>query len=165
MITYKPIPGFPGYEAGDDGSIWTLKRGGRRRLSVREDEDGYLKAEVWVDGRRRNVGVHALVLMAFVGPRPAGMEAAHEDGNRQNNRPGNLRWKTPKANQGDRVRHGTHCRGDRHPHRRLSEAEVTRLRGGTGETYKQAARRLGVSYNAVRQAIKGETWRHLKASA
>lgn len=165
MLTCKPIPGFPGYEAGDDGSVWTLKRGGRRRLSTRPDEDGYLKAEVWVDGRRRNVGVHALVLMAFVGPRPPGMEAAHEDGDRQNNRPGNLSWKTPKANQGDRVRHGTHSRGERHGGSKLREADVLALRAGTGETHQQAADRLGVSVATVWAAIKGETWRHLAAGA
>lgn len=165
MVTYKPIPEFPGYEAGDDGSVWSLKRGGRRRLSTRADEDGYLRAEVWVNGRRRNVGVHVLVLLAFVGPRPAGMEAAHEDGDPRNNQPGNLRWKTPKANQGDRVRHGTHSRGERHGCSKLREADVLALRAGTGETYQQAADRLGVAHGTVWSAIKGNTWRHLAAGA
>ena len=52
--------------------------------------------------------VHRLVLEAFVGPRPEGMEACHWDGNPRNNRRDNLRWGTRSSNRQDAVRHGTH---------------------------------------------------------
>lgn len=51
--------------------------------------------------------VHVMVLEAFVGPRPDGYHAAHEDGTRDNNRLSNLAWKTPAENAADRRRHGT----------------------------------------------------------
>lgn len=52
--------------------------------------------------------VHHLVLEAFVGPRPAGQEGLHGDGNPANNRAANLRWGTRAQNSDDAVRHGTH---------------------------------------------------------
>lgn len=67
------------------------------------DRRGYRLASV----RGRNVLAHRLVLEAFVGPCPEGMQACHNDGDRMNTRVGNLRWDTPKANSADRWRHGT----------------------------------------------------------
>lgn len=52
--------------------------------------------------------VHRLVLEAFVGARPDGLEACHGDGDPQNNRLENLRWDTRQANVLDKVRHGGH---------------------------------------------------------
>lgn len=60
-------------------------------------------------GRRRHVRVAHLVLEAFVGPRPPGLEACHDpDPDPWNNHRANLRWDTRSANQLDSVRHGTH---------------------------------------------------------
>lgn len=57
---------------------------------------------------KRTVSVHTLVLTAFVGPRPDGMECCHGDDDPANNHVGNLRWDTKSANQLDCVRHGNH---------------------------------------------------------
>jgi hypothetical protein len=49
--------------------------------------------------------VHRLVLEAFIGPCPPGMEACHyPDPSRQNNHVGNLRWDTKQENAHDRYR-------------------------------------------------------------
>jgi hypothetical protein len=56
--------------------------------------------------RRIKFYVHVLVAEAFLGPRPYGMQACHNDGDpRHNNTLRNLRWDTVKANALDRVRH------------------------------------------------------------
>jgi hypothetical protein len=73
---------------------------------------GYLVVAL---GHRGTIYVHHLVLLAFVGPRPAGRQAAHGDGHRTNNLLSNLRWATPKENTADRYRHGTVLFGTRHP--------------------------------------------------
>lgn len=52
--------------------------------------------------------LHRLVLEAFAGPFPAGMEGCHSDGNPLNNAASNLRWDTRSANQKDAVRQKTH---------------------------------------------------------
>lgn len=57
---------------------------------------GYVVTQL-SDGRRKaKARVHMLVLEAFVGPRPTGMECRHfPDRDRTNNRLGNLQWGTP----------------------------------------------------------------------
>lgn len=54
------------------------------------------------------VSLHHLVLFAFIGPRPEGMEALHGDGDRLNARASNLRWGTRSENVADAISHGTH---------------------------------------------------------
>lgn len=52
--------------------------------------------------------VHHLVLEAFVGRCPEGLECCHDDDDGTNNHLGNLRWDTQSANMYDRVRNGRH---------------------------------------------------------
>jgi hypothetical protein len=51
------------------------------------------------------VGIHRLVLAAFMGPCPSGREAAHWNGDKSDNRLANLRWATPDENASDKIRH------------------------------------------------------------
>ncbi len=51
--------------------------------------------------------VHRLILLAFVGECPDGLQACHYDGDKSNCRLSNLRYDTPKGNAADKVRHGT----------------------------------------------------------
>lgn len=52
--------------------------------------------------------VHHLVLEAFVGPRPPGLVACHNNGNGTDNHVRNLRWDTQASNMQDRLAHGNH---------------------------------------------------------
>ena len=105
---WRDIPGFPQYQASSEGRIRSLKRGGRRVLTGTPFKSGYLYVHITPDGRRKHVSIHRLVLLAFSGPCPEGLEARHLDGNCTNNHPGNLAWGTHSENIRDRVRHGTH---------------------------------------------------------
>ncbi|MDP7729539.1 HNH endonuclease [Mycobacterium sp. TY813] len=57
--------------------------------------------------------MHHLVLEAFVGPRPPGLEGCHGNGDPADNSVANLRWDTRSANVFDSVRHGTHNHASR----------------------------------------------------
>lgn len=85
-----------------------------RILKLDPNNRGYAQISVYADGRRTKYLVHRLVLTAFVGPCPDGMEGCHNDGDQANNSLANLRWDTPDANGADRVNHwqrdGRHCR-------------------------------------------------------
>jgi transcriptional regulator with XRE-family HTH domain len=63
---------------------------------------GYAKVQC---GARNPQRVNALVCEAWYGPRPEGMHAAHNNGDRGDDRPSNLRWATPKENGADKSRH------------------------------------------------------------
>ena len=77
-------------------------------LSVVTHPTGHLRVKLSLDGAYKGATIHRLVLLAFEGPEPDGMEVCHTDGNPANNRLDNLRWGTRGDNLRDRVRHGTH---------------------------------------------------------
>jgi len=116
-IEYRTLPEYEGYRFGSDGSVWSRRRPGTqngpihpwRRLSASVNQDGYLKIHLRrADGKRVEWVVHRLILTAFHGPCPDGMQACHDpDPTRTNNAIQNLRWDTLSANQFDAIRHGT----------------------------------------------------------
>jgi HNH endonuclease len=77
-------------------------------LSPATNRKGYKSVSLRRDGKARTQQVHALVLEAFVGPRPAGFVTRHLDGNPANNDLTNLRWGTHSENVRDSIAHGTH---------------------------------------------------------
>lgn len=117
---WLPVVGYDGYEVSDLGSVRSVDRvvydciGRARRLRGRvlrpgiNPQTGRRVVNLRVDGHRRTHTVYALMLTAFVGPRPQGMEACHNDGNYQNDALSNLRWDTSSANTYDLVKHGAH---------------------------------------------------------
>ena len=118
--TWRPVVGYEGlYEVSDRGHVRSVARFVRgragapsprvsRALERSANTHGYLHVSLSRENRRRTSYVHALVLQAFVGPKPEGMEACHADGDKRNNAVENLRWDTRSENAKDRVRHGTH---------------------------------------------------------
>lgn len=160
------VAGFPGYEVSDLGIVWTKKARSRRMLSRSVDKDGYLRVQLWKDGRAYTRGVHRLVLTAFVGPCADGLEACHKDGNTSNCAADNLRWGTPASNQADRLPHGTDSRGARHGGAKLTEAQVVEIRArkAGGEKSGAIATAVGVSIGLVygtNSRGKRPTWKHL----
>ena len=116
---WKPIPGYEGlYSVSDQGRVRaeakvTLRNGivqprKQRMLSPVPLPSGHLKVRLTRDGHVKAFLVHRLVLLAFVGPCPEGMEGCHLDDDPKNNRLSNLRWDTRSANMHDRVRNGRH---------------------------------------------------------
>lgn len=116
---WAPVPGWDGlYEVSTRGRVRSLERfsvdsrgrlyrvpGRVRKLS--RHPSGYVLVNLCAGGSRRKYQVHRLVLAAFIGPCPEGMETRHLDGDRANNHLENLAWGTPEENTADRVRHGT----------------------------------------------------------
>jgi hypothetical protein len=119
METWLPIAGFEGlYEISDLGSVRSLDRvittkaGVRknrrgRLLRPRRTPTGYNSVTLYrLDGTHRATYAHVLVLEAFVGPRPDGLEACHGPGGVNDNSLQNLRWDNHQNNMRDMVRDG-----------------------------------------------------------
>lgn len=101
------MPGYVGlYEVSNCGRVRNVRTGAVRK--PQPVKRGHLHVDLWRDGVGRSFYVHRLVLQAFVGPCPPGMEALHRNGNPTDNRVENLRWGTRSQNLHDSVRHGTH---------------------------------------------------------
>ncbi len=95
--------------------------------------------------QRKRLHVHRLVALAFIGPPPTALhEVAHRDGDPSNNVVTNLRWSTRSDNHADKVAHGTHNRGERHPLSKLSDVEARAIRTSPRSS-KQLATDYGIS--------------------
>lgn len=156
----KPIPGFDGYYAREDGHIFST-RGRKLRVLSQNHRKRYLVVTL----AKQTKGIHQLVALAFIGPRPAGMETCHNDGDPHNNHASNLRYDTHRANMLDAVQHGRHYRGG--PHRAASKltetqvAEIKRRIAAGGQSQGQIARTFGVDRANITAIVKGKTWKHV----
>ena len=103
--TWKPIPNHENYFVSDDGRVRNSKG---RELSGRDIGSGHLQVALYTNGKRHDRQVHRMVLAAFVGPCPAGMEVRHLNGDPGDNRLSNLKYGTSAENKQDVLRHGTH---------------------------------------------------------
>lgn len=180
QVEYRPVVGFPGYRVGNDGSVWGCwrqrgvpgkKDGGSiaylssvwRRLSPHPTGDrGYLTVGFKRDGKLHHRRVHRVVLEAFVGPCPEGMEGCHfPDRTVTNCRLDNLRWDTRKANHADKKVHGTQPSGEQCHSHKLTWPEVRAIRdlGKAGVRRREIARRFSVSVDTVRLILIGEHWK------
>jgi plasmid maintenance system antidote protein VapI len=160
VTEYRWSLSFPKYQAGDDGSI--LGRNGITRSAFKNDK-GYWHIAMHRDGVRFNPPVHFVVCEAWHGPRPEGMQVAHDDGNKDNNAPVNLLWKTQIDNDADKDRHGTRARGERNGFAVLSEQDVEIIRqtyGAGGISHLQLAQLYSVSEATIQRVVVGTYWKH-----
>ncbi len=105
-------------------------------------------------GRKVVARVHRVVMEAFVGPCPDGMEVCHGDGDPMNARLDNLRYDTRKANHADKKRHGTSNSGSRHGNSKLTEDQVLRMRSNYAKgigTYKSLSDEYEVHIRTICQ--------------
>jgi len=167
---WRAIPGYADlYEASSAGRIRSLDRvttrtdGTRRRfpgkvLSLKATEKAYYQVSLCREGVAKRLLVHRLVCETFHGAGDPGMEVAHCDGNRLNNRADNLRWATSKENYDDKVAHGTARRGERSPVAKLSWEDVDEIRRSKFLNHREAGELFGVARETVRHIRAGRAW-------
>lgn len=163
---WRPVPGDAWREVSNHGRLRTWRPMGGTRvkrmshpvvLSNKPSIDGYVRVSF---GAGRHRYLHRLVLEAFAGPCPQGMEACHNNGIRSDNRwPTNLRWDTPKRNHMDKLRHGTQRRGERQGNAKLTADAVATIRAS--RTSKDLAGLFGVTTKTIKSVRRRATWRHL----
>ena len=125
--------------------------------------------QMFLRNPRRIVTPGRLVLEAFVGPCPSGMECCHYDDNQRNNVLSNLRWGTKSDNAMDRVRNGLRydtC-GEQNGMSELTannvlEARSLRNQNSRYWTWKRLGNRYNVCRHTARLAVLGKTWAHLE---
>lgn len=170
MERWVDIPGWTGlYQVSNLGRVRSLPRvvphrtngSGYQKVAgcIRKQtvaSNGYLVVSLSFKGKISLHQVHALVMLAFKGPYPPGMEIRHRDGNRLNPRLGNLRYATPKRNAKDKTTHGTEVVGVRNGQAKLTEAQVRRLRRSFGKvTQDVLAARFNISTTQVSYIGRG----------
>ena len=156
MERWLPVLGFEGlYEVSDLGRVRNAK--GRLKRPTIPEADPRPFVLLWRDNKPKMLRIHTVVLSAFVGPKPEGMEGCHYDGNCQNNRLGNLRWDTPKGNHADKGRHGTTNRGERCGNAKLSKEQVAAIREDN-RLQREIAADYGIRQNTVSRIKSKVRW-------
>ena len=170
-MEWRQIEGFD-YEVSDEGSVRSLDRTILRNgvetrlrgqeLALRKHSKGYRVVSL---GRGYQRTVHSLVATAFIGPRPEGFEINHKDGDKTNNRVGNLEYMTHGDNQKHAIATGLAPkpplkRGAEQHKARLDEIQVRRVRAYAQlnwPTYK-IARCFGVGETTIYNILKRNSW-------
>lgn len=164
---WLPVVGWEGlYEVSNKGQVKSLPR--RTASGVRGGrilKPGIVNMRQIVNLRDCGHGktrlVHRLVLEAFAGPCPDGYESLHGPGGSLDNRwPENLRWGTPVENAADKLRDGTHQRGERHGNHKLTSEQVLEIRRryANGESQRSLAGAFGVTRGAIGSCVTGQNW-------
>lgn len=173
---WLPIPGHEGiYEVSDLGRVKSLSRAVRlgrgfrivpeKILIGRVSSRGYIRITLRKNNRTTTTFAHRLVLLAFVGPCPEGMEARHFPSNdRTDCRLANLSWATKAVNDSDRHFHGTARVGIKSNLSKLTEDEVIQIRSHriTGGSYRKIAEKFGVDRKTVMDIVARKSWAHIK---
>lgn len=166
---WRDIPGYEGaYQVSSLGRVRSLPRlvpvhdrvhmvtyarpcPGRILRQAVCDKAGHVS--VHLGKHCRGIPVHQLVMLAFYGYPPAGMEAMHLNGNPTDNRPENLRYGTHSQNMIDMYRTGK-------GHLKLTPEEVRQIRFAfsCGWSVRELAAVYGVSDSCIRRIGKGRRY-------
>jgi len=159
---WRNVPGFPGYKVSNHGRIasfmkivgaefgvgaeWEIAEKPQRQLKYYYNNRGYAEVNLRKEGETYHVRAAYIVMLAFVGPRPEGMEVCHNDSNKKNNRIDNLRYDTAQGNINDRCP--------------LSPELLTCLRYqvANGENVNNLTEAYGVSRKFIVRACSGESY-------
>ena len=168
--TWRSVAGYAGfYEVSDYGRVRSLPRcvGGRwgnefrsgQLIKMRPNHEGYLLVGLRKGGVKKHFAVHILVLRAFVGPPPVGLEARHKNGNSGDARLTNLVYGCHAENMADKTLHGTAIWGEHHPLAKLTEVAVREIRlKSCLFSGRELAQQYGVSKHAINAMLRGDTW-------
>ena len=177
---WRPIPDWEGlYEVSDLGIVRSVDRIVVRNDGTTRKYPGVILKQK-IDRRRgkhdrRSVGLSRqgrtqwttagrLVLRAFVGPCPEGMECCHANDVQADNRLVNLRWDTHENNILDSLRNGGRCRGERHLHAKMTAGKVRMVRAMrcSGKyAVNELAKIFGVSWPAMTNILERRAWKHV----
>lgn len=164
---WKPVTGYEGfYAVSADGQVKRLGGSPKckrdRILKQARHPQGYRQVALSKDGKPATRLVHQLVAEAFIAPCPPNMEVNHINGDKTDNRVGNLEYVTRSGNTSHAYNTGLRRRlcGRKNPNARITDEQegmivtsyvhaLSDLGGVTG-----IARALGLPYSTVYGVIQ-----------
>jgi hypothetical protein len=164
---WKDIPGWEGlYQANKAGVVRSLGRQckmqfrkGRELTQVKKSKR-YLAVTLTKGALRKQLLVHDIVLATFVGPKPAGHQARHLDGNMFNNDLANLCYGTIQENNNDKKVHGTMAKGERHGMAKMTAEKILFIRS-SDKSDKELAHMFGLTPGYVYAVRRRVSWKHI----
>lgn len=164
---WRDVQGFEGqFQISDLGrvrSMPSLTRKTARIIQPHFTENGYLRINLRKGGKRRQLYIHRMVLLAFRGECPEGMEGCHDNGIKADCKLSNLRWDTRKNNEADKKIHGTDNEGFRNGQCKMTESVVLEIKSliASGMKGKDIAAKFDIHPNLVSQIKNNRKWSHI----
>ena len=177
---WRPVVGWEGwYSVSSMGRVRSEPRTIIRRdgvvtelngklLADRVSTKGYVVAALTRGGVAAYRPVHQLVIEAFIGPIPYGLQVNHKSGIKRDNRLQNLETVTPRENVAHAYRLGLARRGRVYGEdsgtAKLTNEQVREIRSryaAGGVRQIDLANEFGVGRGAVGKIVRGERWRHI----
>ena len=171
MEVWKDIPGYEGkYQASTEGRIRSLDRTievnymgsikikrlkGRVLRPSRFNKTGHVSVQLGDGSERKSMPfpVHQLIAFTFIGPRPAGMDVCHSNGNPVDNRLENLRYDTRSENNKDSSK-----QGKSNAKIKPETVRVVRIELAKGKTCRQIADEIGITKCQVSRIKRREIY-------
>lgn len=163
-IEWKVIPGFEEYAVSSYGHVKRLtpSKGTYvgKILKSKKDPAGYDSYDLHRKGMVKRLHANRLVALAFLGAPPIEtMEAAHKDGNHDNNHFSNLYWATHADNMKDMEKHGTIPHGEKHYKSFLSTEDILTIRHRFAQgdvTRETLAQEYGTTIRNIGGILRGD---------
>lgn len=163
---WKPVLGFEtSYEVSNEGRLKTIKQGEGARagriLRPSWNHRGYVQYTLGKYGGRHTA--HLLVLQAFVGPKPDGLEINHINGVKDDNRLENLEYVTKSENNLHLTRVLGKRRGESHGNAKITEDDVREIRrlAASGTSQYAIARQFGMTRPNIGYIVRRTAWSHV----
>ncbi len=169
--TWKAIPGFPFYEASNQGRIRSLKTGTgtgakagsnpSRLMKTASHPRGYQIITMYTEGKRKCYYAHRLIASAFIDEIAGKLQINHINGIKSDNRISNLEIVTQAQN----IKHRSESLGiKKKPKatvRKLDPEKAAQIREkrAAGMTMSKLASQYGVSEATISYIISGKLWK------
>ena len=164
---WRAVVGYEGrYEVSTCGRVWSVKT--QRVLRPAPTSKGYLSVVLYDGSSPKNPRshcVHDLVMAAFVGPKPDGMQVDHGDLGKQCNFLKNLEYVTGLENVRRAEQRGLNPRkqGTDSPLSKLTADQVREIRSrGQHEPFAVLAREFRVDPMTISNVARGRSYRNVK---
>lgn len=160
---HKSVEGYPNYYMDSEGNIFSNVYKKMRKLIPETTKAGYLRVQLYRDGKVKKVLVHRLVALAFI-PNPKDKpHVNHLDGDKTNNRVINLEWCNRSENMRHAISNGLRPegsnRGEKHGNSKLTSNDVLKIRELKGvKTKRQIAENFGIHMNTVALIWSRKLW-------
>ena len=173
---WRDAVGFEGvYEVRCRGQVRRVLQSsgtyaGRLLKPQYRNPDGYPAVMLYRNQKGCSRFLHRLVAEAFLGPRPAGMEVNHKDGNKRNPDVNNLEYVSPSQNRKHAVDTGLlyvsperRARGQKIGASKLDPSKVEAIvrRHAEGAHVIALARYYGVSRQTIWKITSRQTWKEV----